>query len=201
MLLVIIFLDWRIKIEIVKGVVVMNTFFIADPHFGHAKIIDYENRPFADVTEMDHKLIENWNSVVTKSDKVYLLGDFSFYNKEKSAQILRKLKGMKYLVMGNHDSHSVTAYYDMGFHRVYDIPVILEDFWILSHEPLYINSNMPYANIFGHVHGNKEYSDFSGQSFCVSVERINYTPVTFHEIKKKIGVIAPLKSFNIRHPC
>ena len=47
--------------------------------------------------------------------------------------------------------------------------------------------NMPYANIFGHVHANPIYKDFSEQSFCVSVERINYTPVSFDEIKRVIA--------------
>jgi calcineurin-like phosphoesterase family protein len=42
---------------------------------------------------------------------------------------------------------------------------------------------MPYANIFGHVHGNPAYKDYSSQSFCVSVERINYTPILFEDIR------------------
>jgi calcineurin-like phosphoesterase family protein len=46
---------------------------------------------------------------------------------------------------------------------------------------------MPYANIFGHVHANPIYKDFSPQSFCVSVERINYTPISFEEIKRVIA--------------
>lgn len=126
----------------------MNTFFIADPHFGHKAIIEYENRPYHNIHEMDEDIIEKWNSVVHKKDKVYLLGDLSFYDDEKTKQIVDRLKGYKYLVLGNHDHKNVKTYYDMGFHRVYDQPIILDEFWMLSHAPLYTNSNMPYANIF-----------------------------------------------------
>ena len=166
----------------------MNTFFIADPHFGHKAVIEYENRPFVSVEEMDEAIIANWNRVTTKHDKVYLLGDLSFYPDERTAKIVQRLKGIKYLVLGNHDKRNVQTYYAMGFHRVYDFPIILEEFWMLSHAPLYTNANMPYANIFGHVHGNKQYTNYSDQSFCVSVERINYTPIEFEEIKLHMGI-------------
>jgi len=166
----------------------MRTFFIADPHFGHRAIIEYENRPFESVEEMDQALIDNWNSVVGKQDKIYLLGDLSFHNDDITTKIIKRLKGIKYLVLGNHDKSNVKRYYDMGFHRVYDYPIILEEFWMLSHEPLYINANMPYANIFGHVHASKQYTDYSDQSFCACVERIHYTPIEFNEIKRFMGI-------------
>lgn len=161
-------------------------FFIADTHFGHAEIIGYENRPFADVGEMDEAIIRNWNETVTEADTVFVVGDFSVYTKEKTTEILGRLKGHKRLVMGNHDTESEQFYMDCGFEGVSRYPVIYDGFWILSHEPMYINSNMPYANIFGHVHANPIYSDYSAQSFCVCCERINYTPIAFEEIRDKI---------------
>ena len=45
---------------------------------------------------------------------------------------------------------------------------------------------MPYANLFGHVHNSPIIRDFSAQHFCVSVERIAYTPVSFDEIRRCI---------------
>ena len=57
-------------------------FFIADTHFGGENIRRYENRPFETAEEMDEKLIENWNRVVSEEDTVYVLGDFSEYNDE-----------------------------------------------------------------------------------------------------------------------
>lgn len=166
-----------------------KTFFIADTHFGHNAIIGYENRPFADIEEMDEHIIKCWNDTVTADDKVFIIGDFSMYGREKTEQICSRLNGHKQLVMGNHDTEKPEYYISCGFETASPYPIIFDSFWILSHEPLYINSNMPYANIFGHVHNNPIYSDHSKQSFCVCCERIAYTPVEFDDIKRKMGLI------------
>lgn len=89
--------------------------------------------------------------------------------------------------MGNHDkAFSPSEWMDLGFDMVYDKPVLYNDFYILSHEPVYVTKNMPYANIYGHVHGNPNYKDYSSNGFCACVERICYTPISFNDIKCKI---------------
>ena len=166
-----------------------QVFFTADPHFGHAHIIDYENRPFPSVDEMDQGLIRLWNETVSPEDTVFVLGDFSFYNKEKTTWILSQLQGHIRLVMGNHDSHAPQWFRDCGFAEVYDYPILVDQFWLLSHEPLYLNSNMPYGNLFGHVHGNPAYADASAQSCCVCVERTGYRPISFDDVKRRMGLM------------
>ena len=163
-------------------------FFIADTHFGGEAIIRYENRPFADAEEMDAKLIANWNGIVTAEDTVYVLGDFSDYdNEERDAAILAKLNGSKILVMGNHDRYNMRAYMELGFEKAYDKPVLFDNFIILSHAPLFLPETMPYANIFGHVHNDEKFAGITKNSFCVSVERIEYKPISYDEIKKRIA--------------
>jgi calcineurin-like phosphoesterase family protein len=165
-----------------------NIYFIADTHFGHQNIIEYENRPFPTVEEMDRTLIANWNRTVKKREKVYLLGDFAFANKERIIELAASLNGYKILLLGNHDKcYSYSWWQTAGFDEVIPYPIIFNEWFILSHEPVYVNTNMPYANIYGHVHSNPSYTDCSTQSFCVSVERINYTPIEFGEIIRRIG--------------
>ncbi len=160
-----------------------QVFMIADLHFGDERIISYENRPFASAEEMDKQLIDNWNRVVGEQDKVFVLGDFSCHEPERDREILRALKGHKILIMGNHDRHrSCKEWRNLGFEECVEWPVLYKEFFILSHEPVYLNANMPYANFYGHVHNNPSYKSVSGQSFCLSAERIGYTPVTFEEI-------------------
>lgn len=160
-------------------------FFIADTHFGGENIRRYENRPFESAAEMDEKLIENWNNSVSAEDTVYVLGDFSDYeDKEKDKAILTRLNGIKILVMGNHDRHRTPQEWrELGFAECSPWPILYNQYFMLSHEPLYINSNMPYANFYGHVHANPSYKDACKQSVCVSVERINYTPVEFEGLR------------------
>ncbi|WP_252230709.1 metallophosphoesterase [Clostridium sp. ZBS15] len=165
-------------------------FFIGDTHFGDSHIIDYEQRPFENVEEMDRELINRWNSVVTDDDTIFMIGDFSLHPKEKTKEICNKLKGEKILISGNHDNNSEEYYYECGFKNVYQYPIILEEFWMISHKPLYLNKNMPYANIYGHVHGNEMYVDYSKQSFCACVERINYTPISWEQIKEKMNIFS-----------
>jgi hypothetical protein len=52
---------------------------------------------------------------------------------------------------------------------------------MVSHFPQYVNDAFPYANIFAHVHNNPIYNSFGKRHFCVSAERINYTPISFDE--------------------
>lgn len=163
-----------------------NILFIADTHFYHNNILKYENRPFSSIEEMNERLIDNWNSRVKTNDKIFMLGDFMFAHKNKLPELVSRLNGYKILVMGNHDQLSPLTYINAGFSEVYRYPVIFENFYILSHAPIYINSNMPYANIFGHIHSNPSYKDYTRQSICVSVERkhMNYYPISFNEIKE-----------------
>ena len=163
-------------------------FFIADTHFGGENIRRYENRPFKTAKEMDEKLIENWNRVVGEEDTVYVLGDFSDYSDEEmEREILKQLNGTKILVMGNHDRHRTPEEWrKLGFLECSPWQIVYKDFYLLSHEPMYINTNMPYANLYGHVHGNPSYKDACKQSVCVSVERIGYTPVEFQGIRERL---------------
>lgn len=156
----------------------MKSFVIADLHFGHKNIINLCNRPFASVDIMNEYLILAWNNIVSKQDRVYILGDFALTrNKQEVANYVSQLNGQKYLIMGNHDSLKVKDYYEAGFDFVSKYPIVLKGFYILSHEPMFVNSNCPYYNIFGHVHDNPIYATKTEQSWCVSVERQDYKPV------------------------
>lgn len=162
----------------------MEIYFIADTHFSEENIMRYENRPFESIRDMDNTMLSNWNKIVKDEDIVYVLGDFGADGQESF--MLSQLKGSKYLIKGNHDTNSNDYYRKAGFKEVYDCPIIIKDFWILSHEPLYVNSNMPYANLFGHVHNSPLFKTYSRQHYCVSVERIDYAPISFDEIIRKI---------------
>ena len=160
---------------------------ISDLHLGHDNIIAYENRPFINIFEMESAIKKNWASCVTKVDKVFILGDVAIHkSKQQVKEYIEGLPGYKTLIMGNHDlCHSVSWWHDVGFDAVSPYPIILDDFYMLSHKPLYLNSSMPYVNIHGHIHSKK----IEGAKYVnVSVEQIEYKPVSFDEIKGKFNI-------------
>ena len=160
-----------------------NVFVTSDSHFYHDNIIKYCNRPYANAIEMNEDLIAKWNAVVGKDDIVWHLGDFSFGSKDHVKEIVSKLNGRINLVMGNHDHHKVGFYYESGFHRVYDHPIVISNFFMLSHEPMqWVPDNTPMCNIFGHVHQQQLYKTFTPRTVCVCVERWNYTPVRWIDL-------------------
>lgn len=160
----------------------MRRFFISDMHFGHENIIKYENRPFVDCDNMEKEITENWNNTVSNSDMVFVLGDV-LWGRNGYVDLINNLNGRKILVMGNHDTLSPKSYERMGFEMVSKWPIILDDFYICSHAPVYLCDAMPYANIHGHIHSK---TMEGGAYFNVSVEQIKYTPINFEEIKNRL---------------
>lgn len=77
-------------------------YFTADTHFGHENVLWMCGRPFATIEEMNSALIENWNGCVKGNDTVFIMGDM-FFRCAEPEPILRRLKGKKHLIIGNHD--------------------------------------------------------------------------------------------------
>lgn len=79
-----------------------NIWFTSDHHFGHANIIEYADRPYSSVDEMDTDLIARWNSRVKPDDVVFHLGDVTLG--DNADQYLDKLHG-KIFVLANPWHH------------------------------------------------------------------------------------------------
>jgi len=163
-----------------------DAWVIADTHFGHKHIIDYADRPFKDVSEMDQEMIARWNSVVSDSDWVLHLGDFSLASPLIIKSYFSLLKGSKILLLGNHDrAHTADFWLRVGFREVIERPFIYKDYFIVSHEPVdWVSARLPVMNIHGHIHEKTHYN-LENNHYNVSVENINYTPVRLQDIIEK----------------
>lgn len=163
-------------------------YFISDTHFGHSNIIKYCNRPFSSIEEMDECLIDNWNSVVKDKDEIYHLGDFSLSkNKEYLKSIVKRLKGKKHLVKGNHDYLKDGEYCSLGFQSVQYYKELkwnkrkfcLMHFPLLSWNKMHRGSYM----VHGHCHGTINHLNLGITRIDVGVDNFNYTPVSIEEVE------------------
>ena len=161
-----------------------NVWFTSDTHFSHVNIINYCNRPFDNVEEMNNILIQKWNKVVQDGDIVWHLGDFALGDKTKIPEIVQQLHGNIYLVKGNHDNRSNQFYRDCGFKEVYNLPVVLDEFIVLSHAPMPFVPSSTMVNLYGHVHDSPMFPTWGVQCACMCVERHNYIPVNMEVIRE-----------------
>ena len=173
-------------------------FFTADTHFGHKNIINYCQRPFTNVEEMEEALIANWNSVVEKNDVVFHLGDFSMGGLTEWNRLLQRLNGRIYLIIGNHDAKTIRSGVS-GFEGV-AMQMMLNfkgQIIYLNHFPFlcYGGSSRHTWQLFGHVHtcSNNIGKDSSRlkmllpTQYDVGVDNNKYTPVSFDQIKAIIS--------------
>jgi calcineurin-like phosphoesterase family protein len=160
-------------------------FVYADPHFGHASIITYAQRPWVSVDKMDADLVKLYNSVVGKDDLVYWLGDVTLRGPDKKgwlARILGKMNGRKVLVFGNHDDWHWQHYLDVGFQSAHTFlefqdPAIRESEYRgirLCHDPAWAQDKN-YLWIVGHLHNCAFTAPY--HIAVVSVELTDYKPV------------------------
>lgn len=177
-------------------------FFTSDTHFYHNNIIKYCDRPFSNVSEMNQKLIENWNSVVPKDGVVFHLGDVSLTAKEGNLHdTLSKLNGTKYLIVGNHEQNVLESDLIMKhFKEVVDVAEITikdeevtygKQQIVMCHYPMIVwnGSHRGTWQLFGHVHGglsNKGVIQHPVTAMDVGTDCHNYTPVSYQQVKEQI---------------
>lgn len=160
-----------------------NIWFVADTHFNHESILKHCKRPFETIEEMNEKIIDNWNSIINKHDRVYIIGDFAFCNHAKFAD---KLKGKKHLIKGNHDEMSQECY--SRFESVSQIKEIEinKRIFVLCHFPLRTWSECHQGSIhlFGHCHGREITNNLS---FDVGVDTHNFIPYSYEEVMSMVN--------------
>lgn len=164
----------------------MTVYFTADNHFGHKRILILgKGRPFSSIEEMEETMIKNWNSVVQKGDRIYYLGDFSWSEDQgRIDRILRKLKGEKFLISGNHDSKAVirSSYWSQVWQ--YRELKIEGQKIILCHYP-FEEWNGSWRNswhLHGHCHGNLPVRQ-DLKRLDIGVDCYDFTPISFEHVK------------------
>ena len=186
-------------------------YYIGDLHLGHENILihDANNgcRKFTSIEEHDNLIIDNINKVVTPQDNLFFLGDVSWYNPDKTAELIETINCKnRFLVRGNHDRWAKDGRCKKLFQGIYDIKQI-EDSGkqiILCHFPMMMwnGQHRGTIHLYAHLHNTKEESDYQEfieeldkrikyrdgdrykqlQAYNVGCMLWNYTPVTLKQI-------------------
>ena len=172
-----------------------RTFFTSCPHFGHERLIEIQSSrsKFNSIEEHDETIIENWNNAVRQKDTIWLLGDCVFG--VKNLKKLGMLKGIKKLILGNHDQYNIKKYIPY-FNQIYGSMKYKKIYW-LTHQPV----QRDYAerwkvNIHGHIHDNVRFKKIRYESavdkpdlvvyYNVGMDFNDFTPVEFSQIRDEI---------------
>jgi len=172
-------------------------YFTSDPHFGHKGVIEYCNRPFDSVEEMDEQLIKNWNDTVSKKDTIYILGDMFFGTKDHAIKILERLNGQKFLIYGNHDSRLRSGSFAKFFQWRGDLKEMKvgDQRFVLCHFAMrtWHKQHKGAIQLYGHSHGRLR-DDPYALSLDVGVDNMNYRPVSSDEVMSyMVGLKLPMK--------
>ena len=173
----------------------MSAFVIGDTHFGHTKSLSFVQpdgsplRPFSSVEEMDETMVERWNAAVNKHDTVYHLGDVVI--PRASLKILERLNGRKILIRGNHDQGALKDYSkhfeDVRGAFFHPGDSTMRGGLIFTHIPVHPSclSGHYLGNVHGHLHCHQVTLDgqVDRRYFNACVERNNFTPVPFDDVK------------------
>lgn len=173
--------------------------FTADTHFGHENIVRFSGRPFKDAAEMDEEIIRRWNETVPEDGTVFHLGDFCLGNRQAWNDIIQRLHGKIYLILGNHDMKNIRPSLMSRFEKVTQQMTILVDGQtiILNHNPFlaYGGSYRDTWQLFGHVHsGPLSHTGLDlprlkmlfPLQYDVGVDNNDFRPVSFFAVKEKI---------------
>ena len=160
--------------------------FTSDTHFSHYNIIKYCDRPYS-WEEHDEVLIENWNSVVGKKDRVFHLGDFGFGSPDKLYKnVACRLNGKITLIRGSHDKN-VKHPLSTRFRDIFIVHFLKDrkkEIFLSHHSHrVWPKSYHGSLHLYGHSHGRLPPY---GASMDVGVDCNEFKPISFDYVVEKL---------------
>ncbi len=159
------------------------TYYISDLH------LDMTCKPFKTAKEKEEELIKRWNARVCETDNVFILGDLG-KNIEDIERFFSKVKGVKHLIIGNHDKKSLfkkrlkrifLTIQDIKIIRDRGQDILLCHYYIKGWKDIRYNSLL----LYGHRHSDFDYSQKGSFNVSCMNEVMNFTPRTLPEITSK----------------
>ena len=146
-------------------------YYISDCHFGHGNLNDrMDKRGFSSTEEMNEYMISQWNKKIKNPNhEIVILGDFSLARAKETMEILKRLRGKKILIQGNHEKYLKDPEFNRNlFKEIYPSYHEFNDNKrkiVVSHYPImcYNGQNRVFPDgspatymLYGHVHNTMD---------------------------------------------
>ena len=161
----------------------------SDLHFNHDKDFIWKDRGYKSVQEMNEEQIARFNSFVTYEDTVYILGDNMMgMDMNSGLAYLRRLNGIKYLAIGNHDTDArIEAYKKSGIFADIQFGYRLKykgRIYILTHYPTVTanGEDTRTINLYGHTHQTTPHFEDRKYMYHIGVDSNYGFPISLDEI-------------------
>jgi hypothetical protein len=102
-------------------------YFTADFHLGHANIIRYCNRPFANCAEMGEAILSRLNAQEKHGDHLYFLGDFCIGGAKAARAYLDRVRCKNIYLLQGTCTRSVACIYWTSSNTRTIIPSVLDE--------------------------------------------------------------------------
>ena len=195
------------QIDITQGFSPEKIFITSDLHLFHKNIIKYVNRPFdfspEGCSKMNETLLKNFDEL-PEDCLIWNLGDVILNRnvlQEKTSAVIWRMKQNRKmnLILGNHDKQCkkdkaetfIDYFTKSGFDMVFNKPIIFNNKYIFSHEPVFIPQGSNFINIHGHTHNRFVTEDFFLSKYNKSFPKMKVNP------KNYINVCMDANNFEI----
>ena len=167
----------------------MKLFVTSNQQFGRPGAINAYKRPFKSVDEMNEYMFNQWNSVVSEGDIVFVLGNLA-WDPEITEEVVAKLNGNIYAMQGEWD-RSIKDITDIRGGGTVKLKYLTEGIKmlasqdsVLSYWPLteWPRKKKGYVSFIGHP-AKKYKSNHTDKIVNVQCDRWDFKPI---EIKSMV---------------
>lgn len=173
-------------------------YFTADPHIYHEKAVNFPDRKGFTVDSWAEMFFSLVNSKVTKSDRLFILGDFAqgtfkYFNK---ARLNLKPKDI-WLIKGNHCASDEVCSKVFGerFRQVHACNVKDVPCWLSHYQHLtWPASHYGSFHLFGHTHNQR--SDYYN-ALIPGMRSLDVCPESYKQIFGEWGIFSEDQVYDI----
>jgi len=167
----------------------MTIYFGSDWHLDHENVIEFSDRPFNNVTDMNEFFFAWLDKFLKPEDEVYLLGDICWRNEKEHLTRLRGKERNIHLIIGNHDHSETRKEKYWASVSYYKELTIDNNFVVLMHYPIehWNKKNYGSYHFHGHTHNNiSKNVKYIQNRIDVGYDKFKFPIVRFDDVLRQV---------------